>query len=439
MKKILVIGAGRSSSSLIKYLLDHSVDQNWHVTIADMDIELAKKKANDHPSSRAIKFNITDISARNSEIESSDIVVSMLPANLHIEVAKDCIRYKKHLVTASYVSPELKALEKEVVQAGVLFLNEMGLDPGIDHMSAMQIIDKIKSEGGQITSFKSYCGGLIAPECDTNPWNYKFTWAPRNVVLAGQATARYLSNGKLKLIPPNRIFSDIEQIKVKGYGIFDAYANRDSLSYSTPYGIEDAKTVLRGTLRKKGYCKKWNALIKIGLTDGSYVIDNLNELSYKQLVESLLPSGYNIDSFLSKECKIKKSSKEYNAIKWLGLFSNDKISLTSASPAQILQALLEKKWVLGNNDIDMIVMHHEFEYKNARSKKCTFETSLVLKGKDQIQTAMALTVGLPMAIAVKHILNGNIKLKGIQIPLMKELYNPILQELEDFGIRFNHS
>jgi saccharopine dehydrogenase-like NADP-dependent oxidoreductase len=437
MQNILVIGAGRSSSSLIKYLLQNSEKENWKVTVADVSLESVKQKTKDHPNSRAIEFDIQDKEQRSEEIKRADIVISMLPAFMHMDVANDCVKYKKHLATASYVSNEMAALNEKAKEAGIILLNETGLDPGIDHASAMKVIDEIHTKGGELISFKSYCGGLVAPESNDNPWGYKFSWNPRNVILAGQGTAQYIENGKYKYIPYNRLFTQIESVNVDGYGSFDGYANRDSLSYRSVYGIENIPTMLRGTLRMTGYCKAWNVFVKLGLTDDSYKIKASNELTYPELLEAFLPKGNKsikekLIDFMGAEINEEILAK----IEWLGLFENTKIKVVNASPAQILQDLLEEKWKLKEHDKDMIVMQHLFEYKigNSGTKKIT--SSLVVKGEDQVYTAMAKTVGLPLAIATKLILQNKVTARGVVVPTAKEMYEPLLNELESFGVVF---
>jgi saccharopine dehydrogenase (NADP+, L-glutamate forming) len=437
MKKILVIGAGLSASYLIKYLLANAKSQNWEVTVADQNITLAKQKVGKSKFAKAIALNIFNEQERQEAIKEADLVVSLMPASLHILAAKECLKFKKHLVTASYISTEMQALHQQAQDAGILFLNEIGLDPGIDHLSAMEMIHKIQANGGEITSFKSFCGGLIAPEFDNNPWNYKFTWNPRNVVLAGQATAKYLENGALKFIPPNRIFTQTETVNINNYGVFESYANRDSLSYILPYGIQNAKTVLRGTLRKKGFSKSWNLLVKLGITDDSYTITNSHELNYRSFMASFLQDATpkNVESKFCELMGISKNSNDYKRIKWLGLFENQNISLQNATPAQILQDLLQQKWMLQPHDLDMIVMKHEIEYLQ-NNELNTIHSTLVVKGEDKTYTAMAKTVGLPMAIATKLILQNKIKARGVHMPLTAEFYQPILAELANFGIVF---
>ncbi|MEW6469571.1 MAG: saccharopine dehydrogenase C-terminal domain-containing protein, partial [Bacteroidota bacterium] len=315
---------------------------------------------------------------------------------------------------------------------GLIFLNEAGLDPGIDHMSAMQLIDGFKKAGEEILSFRSYCGGLVAPESNDNPWGYKFSWNPRNVVLAGQGgDAQYLEQGALKTIPYEKLFEQTETIEVSGYGRFEAYANRDSLSYRQPYGLEEIPTLLRGTLRMPGFCRAWNALIRLGLTDDTKSIPDSDQLTWEQLIHRLNPV---ITADLAAQ--IHGNSEVFSRLEWLGIFSDRKIPLKNATPAQILQELLEEKWALKPHDKDMIVMQHIFETRNKKKEIRKVKSSLVVIGDDQVYTAMAKTVGLPLAICVKLILQGKIKARGVVIPVLKEIYTPVLKELADNGIRF---
>ncbi len=436
MKKILVLGAGLSASYLIKYLLAHSKKENWQITVADQSLALALSKIKKHDRGEAIELNLLDKPKRESLIAKHDLVISMMPPSLHILVARDCLKFKKHLVTASYLTPEMKKLHSAAAKSGVLFLNEIGLDPGIDHLSAMEMIHDIQSKGGQIETFKSYCGGLVAPEFDTNPWHYKFTWNPRNVILAGNATATFTENGQLKFIPYNRIFLQTETISVKGYGQFEAYANRDSNGYIKPYGIEQAKTVLRGTLRKKGYCRSWNHLVALGLTDDNLILNEAATLTWRNLITALLPpSAKPLEQQLCSFLKIGRQSSEFKKLQWLGIFENKSLGIEQGSPALALQKLLQEKWKLNKGELDMIVMQHQLTYSlNGKTKKRI--SSLVVKGENEVYTAMAKTVGLPMAIAVKLILQNKIKARGVVIPLTREFYEPILKELKKYGIEF---
>jgi len=361
----------------------------------------------------------------------------MLPASLHITVAKDCISLVKNLVTASYVSPEIADLDEKAKQAGVLLLNEIGLDPGIDHMSAMQVIDDIKENGGELTSFKSFCGGLVHPDYDTNPWNYKFTWNPRNVVLAGQGTAQYIKQGKYKYIPYTKLFERTEVMEVLDAGEFEGYANRDSLGYRAAYGLEDIPTLFRGTLRRKGYCKAWNMFVQLGMTDDTYKVENSENLSYRDFINLFFPynNELSVEEKLCSYLNLSQDSEEFRKIEWLGVFTDTIVGLKDASPAQILQKICEEKWTLGVEDKDMIVMQHQFEYvQNGEQKK--LNSSLLVFGDDPRYTSMAKTVGLPVAIAAKLILNGKINSTGVKIPTTKDIYIPVLKELEENGINF---
>ncbi|MFD0761363.1 saccharopine dehydrogenase family protein [Lutibacter aestuarii] len=439
MRKILVIGAGQSSSSLIKYLLDKSISENLHITVADMSLELAKKKILNHKNGQAITLNIFDDFDRNNAIKNADIVVSMLPAHLHINVAKDCLKYGKSMVTASYISNEMKALHQDAVHKNIIFMNEIGLDPGVDHMSAMKIIDEIRTKGGKMLLFESFCGGLVAPESDDNLWNYKFTWNPRNVVLAGQGGAsKFIQEGTYKYIPYHKLFRRTEILNIDGYGKFEAYANRDSLKYRSVYGLDDILTLYRGTIRRVGYSRAWNIFVQLGMTDDSYTMENSENMSYREFTNSFLAYNPNdsVELKLRHYLKIDQDDIIWEKLLELDLFnSTKKIGLKNATPAQILEKILKDSWTLKENDKDMIVMQHLFGYE-LNGKKHQIESSMVCLGDNQVYTAMAKTVGLPVAIATLKILNKEITTPGVQIPINKEVYEPILVELEENGIVF---
>jgi saccharopine dehydrogenase-like NADP-dependent oxidoreductase len=438
MKNILVIGAGRSATALIKYVLANAEKHGWFVTVADADPELAAKKVDGHPLGRGTWLDVTKVNDRRELIERADVVVSLLPAHLHLEVAQDCIRLNKHLITASYVSTEMYRLGDEARDRELIFMGEMGLDPGIDHMSAKQKIDEIKEKGGKLIAFRSYTGGLIAPESDDNPWHYKFTWNPRNVVLAGQGTAQYLENGKYKYIPYNRLFEQYWKINISGMGEYEVCANRDSLLYRDIYGLSDIPNILRGTIRNVGFCDAWNALIKIGLTDGSFPILESKDLTYHALMEAYLGSTEGTGSVRERIADFLGESPFSPVMKkldWLGLFKNKRIGMERATPALILENLLLEKWQLKPEDKDMIIMRHEFEYElDGIHKELT--STLILKGTNSSDTAMAKLVGVPMGIFVKLVMQGKIKAKGVQIPVTKEVYDPVLAELHEFGVEF---
>lgn len=437
MKKVLLIGAGKSSGYLIDYLLKYAVDENYELTVADLSEASALLKTKGLPNSKAIALDINQAEARKKHIQEADIVISMLPAFMHFPVAQDCVQLKKHLITASYVSPEIMSLNESAIANDVLLLNEIGLDPGIDHLSAMKVIHEIQHNGGHLTSFKSFCGGLVAPESNDNPWGYKFSWNPRNVILAGQSTAQFLVDGQYKYLPYQRLFASSEVIEVAGYGKFDAYANRDSLSYRKVYGIEDIATMVRGTLRQHLYCEAWHVFVMLGLTDDSFQIEIPAHYTYADYFASFLP-GSGVD-LLKRLCNFTQKSEHDDIIKmivWTGLLSDKKVDLLKASPAVILQKLLEEKWLLTPHDKDMIVMQHLFEYTNPQKQLKKMSSTLVVIGENSERTAMAKTVGLPLAMAVRKLINGQITLRGVQIPVMPEIYEPLLDELKSYGIHF---
>ena len=439
MKNILIIGAGKSSSALLKYLLDTSEQEALFITIADISIENANKLINKHRNAKAIILDVFDKHQRKEQIQKADIVISMLPARFHIDVAKDCITFNKHMVTASYISSEMKALDAEVKKKGLVFMNEIGLDPGIDHMSAMQVIDKIKDAGGKMLLFESFCGGIVAPESDNNLWNYKFTWNPRNVVLAGQGgAAMFIQEGTYKYIPYTKLFRRTEFLKINDSGNFEAYANRDSLKYRSVYGLNDIPTMYRGTIRKVGFSRAWDIFVQLGMTDDSYTIEASENMSYRDFVNLFL--GYSPSD--SVELKLRSYLNiEQDDVMWAKLVELDlfnpkkKIGLTNATPAKMLQKILEDSWTLQKDDKDMIVMQHLFGYE-LNGKKHQIESSFIVLGENQTYTAMSKTVGLPVGIAALKILKGEIKTPGVQIPINKEVYEPILKELENYGIKF---
>ena len=440
MRNILIIGAGRSASSLIQYLLNKSEVEHLHLTIGDLSKELAQRKTNNHKNATAIALDIFDAKQRQTEIQKADIVISMLPAHLHIEVAKDCITYKKHMVTASYVSDAMQALDADAKANNLIFMNEIGLDPGIDHMSAMKVIDEIRDQGGKLILFESFCGGLVAPESDNNLWNYKFTWAPRNVVLAGQGgAAKFIQEGTYKYIPYHKLFRRTEFLEVEDYGRFEAYANRDSLKYRSVYGLDDALTLYRGTIRRVGFSKAWNMFVQLGMTDDSYQIDNSETISYREFINLFLPyhPTDSVEIKLRLQLGIEQDDIMWDKLLELDLFNSKKIvGLKNASPAQILEKILSEKWTLEEHDKDMIVMYHKFGYEiNGVQKQIDSKMDCI--GDDQTYTAMAKTVGLPVAMATLQILNGKIKTPGVQLPINKEVYLPILEELESYGVIFN--
>ncbi|MEO2057143.1 MAG: saccharopine dehydrogenase C-terminal domain-containing protein [Flavobacteriaceae bacterium] len=439
MRNILIIGAGKSTPYIVKYLMAKSSDENLFLTIGDLNLNNAKKISTSHTNFRAIKFDILNRKNSSEQISKSDIVISMLPARFHILVAKECLKHKKSLLTASYISDEMNELDKEVKSNGVIFMNEIGLDPGIDHMSAMKIIDQIKDDGSELVMFKSYTGGLIAPESDNNLWNYKFTWNPRNVVLAGQGgDAKFIEKNKYKQIPYNELFKNTEPLEIDKYGDFEAYANRDSLKYQNIYKLNNIETFFRGTIRRAGFCNAWDVFVSLGMTDDSYKIENSHMMSYRGYVNYFLSSNLNesIESKIKKKLEIDEKNVIWDKLLELDIFNSAKqISLKNATPAQILEYILLQNWQLEKKDKDMVVMYHKFGYKKNK-KLYQIDSTMVSIGEDETYTAMAKTVGLPLAIATLAILNKKIKSIGVQLPTSKEIYLPILKELEEYNIKF---
>jgi saccharopine dehydrogenase-like NADP-dependent oxidoreductase len=504
MKQILVFGAGKSATVLIDYLLQNAASESWEVTVVDADIELARSKVGQSSQGKAVSFDIMDENKRTQYIRRSDIVISMLPPTLHFLVAKDCIEFSRHLLTASYIDEAIKSLQEKIAEKKLLFLCEMGLDPGIDHMSAMKIIDEIHAQGGKITSFKSHCGGLVAPESDDNPWHYKISWNSRNIILAGKAGAHYREDGKEVKLLYEELFSGEKYVDIPGIGYLGWYPNRDSLSYTSLYGLENANTFIRTTLRHPDFMYGWKNVIDLKLTDESPAYDtdgkslsaifkehldknNFGEWLHKKMSSRLeetktmlenltklseaeqeaedegkaIPGSFmaaddkgnleeiEIDDMKTKGAafvahKMHEANLTLKQLIFLGLDDKETtINKGRCSAADILQFAAEKKLGLRADDKDMIVMLHEFEYESNSSgepgKKSEIRSSLVVKGENSLHTAMAKTVGLPLGIAAKLILKGEIQITGLHIPTVKEIYEPVLKELELQGIKFSET
>jgi saccharopine dehydrogenase-like NADP-dependent oxidoreductase len=501
VKKILICGAGKSATCLIDFLLDQAAEFDWQVIVCDADLSLAERKIDGRKTGTAVSIDIEEDHDRNRLIQDADIVISLLPPALHLLVAKECLKEKKHLLTASYVDEDMKALSKEAAKAGVLFLCEMGLDPGIDHMSAMKIIDQIRGEGGTITSFMSHCGGLVAPESDDNPWHYKISWNPRNIIMAGKSGAKYKQDGKMERMPYEYLFDSQRAIKSEELGWLSWYPNRDSTKYMELYGLEDADTFIRTTLRYPEFIFGWKNIIDLKLTDQYQHFDSTG-LSYKQFfaehlarfnatgiladkisnhlsetkrllqdLQSLTEAeeearelvepgelGEDLTNFMVVEpdgeiknieledvkkragvavaTKLHETKLMMEQLDFLGLDSEEPVNLGSCTAVDVLQSILEKKLALTPGDKDMVVMVHQIEYVDKEGNRKQVESSLIVKGEDHVHTAMAKTVGLPLGIAAVLILSGRIQLTGVRIPVVKEIYEPVLKELEKYGIRF---
>lgn len=440
MQKILILGAGRSATSLIDYLIKEAQNVDWEIRVGDYSLELAQEKCKNKEKCTAFQFDINNENQRKEEIQNADVVISMLPAKFHPVVAELCVEYGKNMVTASYVSSEMKALDQKAKDKGILLLNECGLDPGIDHMSAMKVIDQIREEGGELTAFESFTGGLLSPDTDTeNPWEYKFTWNPRNVVLAGQGIVKFIQEGTYKFIPYHKLFRRTEQVHIPGYGYFEGYANRDSLKYLDVYDLREIKTIYRGTFRRPGFCRTWDVFVQLGATDDTYQMEAVDKMTHRTFINSFL--SYNphdsVELKLAHYLNLELEGPEMHRLKWVGMFDDTPVGLEEGTPAQILEHILKKKWSLQPEDKDMIVMWHKFEFFDKSKNPQEVHSTLVATGDDATETAMAKTVGLPVGIATKLILNKQIDLSGVHIPIKKEIYSPILDELENLGFEMS--
>jgi len=419
MKKILLFGAGKSATCLLDYLSRVVEEQHWYITVADADLSLLQKKLTPSEYVHVLSFDVRHDERRSALIAQADLVISLLPPFLHILIARDCVRLCKHLLTASYADDSIRVLRPGIEANNLLFLCEMGLDPGIDHMSAMLLIDRIRQEGGSIRSFRSHTGGLVAPESDDNPWHYKVSWNPANVVRAGSSGAVYLENRRVREIGYAEIFEDPHMVKVGNHGVWAWYPNRDSLSYIPVYGLESAETFLRTTLRHPAFCEGWNFLVKAGLTRDDD------------------KTGAQIKTFRDWSRPIEPFLNTVNLDRYtrLGLFDDLPLPAAGLSSARILQYLIETRWKMNESDRDMILMLHEIDYE-LNGTAFFLKSSLMVKGENALRTAMAKTVGLPLGIAARLILEEKINVRGLQIPIIPEIYLPVLEELSKEGILF---
>lgn len=423
---IVLFGAGKSATVLIDFLLDITAREGWQCTVADHDKGLVERKLAAAPHAHAVGLDIRNAAARMALVAAADVVISLMPPALHFLLAQDCLKAGKHLLTASYVDEQIRAMKKDVEAAGLLFLCEMGLDPGIDHMSAMQLVHRIRRTGGIITGFRSHCGGLVAPESDTNPWHYKISWNPRNVVLAGKQGAVYRERGQTQKTAYTKLFAEAGQVYIPQLGQLAFYPNRDSLAYIPVYDMADADTFVRTTLRYPDFCSGWNQLVQWQLTDETirYQTDGLTGESFlkKHLAHHQIPFPA-INELLQKQ------------LLSLGLLGDCPLPDGEHSAADILQYLLETRLPLQATDQDMVVMLHEIDY-TLEDQQHSINSSLVVKGRDALHTAMAQTVGLPLGIAAVLLLRNQLPVRGLHIPILPEIYAPVLQWLEDVGIRF---
>ena len=430
---ILIIGAGKSATVLIQYLQQKAVENDWYILLADGDEAIAKNKWNNAPNGTALGIDIENKLDRQNLVQKADIVVSMMPAQLHFLVAKDCLHFGKPLFTASYVDDNMRSIASEIEAKQLLFLCEMGLDPGIDHMSAMAIIDEIHQKGGKISSFKSHCGGLVAPESDDNPWHYKISWNPRNIILAGKAGAIYLENGATISKDYSTIFEQAPVVDLPGIGHLAFYPNRNSLSYIDTYHLHGVKDFVRTTLRYPAFCIGWNAIVQLHLTDET-VVDLAPNTTVKNWFESHIQQK-GLEQILEKFTQDPAIKVQ---LEFIGLYEPTPIPSQFNSNASILQWLLEGKWKLTATDKDLVVMLHEIEY-SIGTRQFKLDSSMVFTGEDAINTAMATTVGLPLAMGVCAYLKGEIKMTGLHIPIDARIYQPILKSLAEEGIVFQET
>lgn len=437
MKNVLICGAGMSATNLISYMLEHSEEYDWNVIVGDINIETARRKINGHPRGKAVYFDCYDDELMEQYIKDADMVISLLPPGMHSAAAKIALRHNAHVVTASYASQEMMDMHEDAEARGLTFLNELGADPGIDHMNGMRSIDKIRDKEGELLAFTSYCGSLIAPESLDNPWNYKFTWSPMNVVTAGSSGASYYKDHKIHCIPYSRLFTDQEEIIIPDFRTFEAYENRDSVTYRKKYGLDDIPTMIRATLRYPGFCKAWNLLVKLGLTANNYQILGSENMTYRQWVESFLPeTDLSLEDNLSGVLGISRDGCLYKQLLWTELLSNRPVTRKNGTPAEILLDLLQDKLRFKHGDTDMLVFYERIEYK-LNQELYEHVSYMVTKGIDHWHTAISRTVGLPAAIGAKLILNGQIKSRGVLYPWAKEVYEPVLNELEELGIAYS--
>ncbi len=437
MHTILVAGAGKSSTVLIQYLLTHARKNKWTVIVADGDANSIAEKIQEHPCAEAAVIDITKNSDREPLVKRADIVISLMPPHLHIYLAKDCLKYKKCLITSSYASEEMQQLDKAAREAGLMFMNEMGLDPGIDHMTLSKIINSIHRVAGSIYSIKSYCGGLVAPESDNNPWHYKFSWNPKNIITAGVGGAKFLSNGKEVDVPYEKIFDHNKKIKVDGLGMLAYYPNRDSMKYLETYNIPDIKTFMRATLRYPAFCAGWDAFIALGLTSQT---DEFVKTGQTYTTWLMAKSGCTdkskLQQHLTEKLKLEKDSKVISLFQWMGFFDDLPLTPGTSSSGEILLKMLLERWNMASAEKDMVVMQHEVEYMH-KGRKSKLISSMTLKGESRDKSAMAKTVGLPMGILARLILTEKITPPpGVVIPNMQSVYKPVLTELAQYGIEF---
>jgi len=434
VKKVLVLGAGLVSRPLVRYLMD----SGFEVTVASRTVSKAEKLVEGHTLGRALALNVDDVAAMRQLVQNCDVAVSLLPATRHIEVARACLDMGKHMSTTSYVSPQMRALDAEAQEKGLLLLNEMGVDPGIDHMSAMQVIHQEEQAGGTLVGFSSWCGGLPAPEANDNPFGYKFSWSPKGVLIASRSSAKYLKNGEVVDIPAERLFADPAQVEIPSVGTFEGYPNRDSVSYMDTYGFSNrVKDMFRGTLRNQGYCMLLTQMIRLGLIEDAPQQDFSNT-TYRGLMEKMFNQP--LEETIPAKLKVSAQESPLEAMKFIGLLSDEPIEIESGSLMDMLADRMQKTLAYKPGERDMLLMRHDitFEYEGGKRKE-RVTAIMVDFGIPNGDSSMARTVSLPAAIGTRMLLEDKIRLRGVQIPVVADIYNPVLEELEKMGIGFKET
>ncbi|MFH1748424.1 MAG: saccharopine dehydrogenase C-terminal domain-containing protein [Planctomycetota bacterium] len=436
MKKVLVLGAGLVSRPLVRYLLDQP---DFHVTVASRTVSKAEKLIDGHAKGTALRLLADDERNKLEKLISEhDLAISLLPAPLHPVVAELCIKHKKHMVTTSYVSDKMMSFNGPAKEAGVMVLNEVGVDPGIDHMSAMRIIHDVEKRGGKVVSFRSYCGGLPAPDCNDNPWGYKFSWSPRAVCTAGKNSARFRENGVQVDIPGPELFTCTHPVTVEGIGELEAYPNRDSLGYISVYGLEGIETMFRGTFRYPGWCVCLKGVVDLGMLDESPVTYPAG-MTFAQWTAGLIKSDSpaNIRQQVADFLKMEPAADALDRLEWLGLFSDEPLPITEkkTTALDILAARMNEKMPYQPGERDMIALVHKFVARFPGQPEEHISSTLIDYGQPEGDSSMARTVSLPAAVGTKLILTGEITDTGVHVPVKPEIYNPVLNELETMNIR----
>ncbi|MGB0430082.1 MAG: saccharopine dehydrogenase C-terminal domain-containing protein [Bacteroidia bacterium] len=436
MLNILLLGAGRTAHYFLEYILTEGKKNGWHLRVGDfVQTSLEQLPQNSEHFSKLL-FDVKSQQQVENEVQKANIVVSLLPAQFHYTVAKECIRFGRHFLSASYVSDDFKAVAQEIKQKGLIFIKEVGLDPGLDHMSAMKMLDEIRNKGGQIKRFLSYTGGLMSPGLKNNPWQYKFTWNPMYVVIAGRDGGIYLRRNKIKRIPYHRLFKEIDELEMPGHGTFDAYYNRNSLKYIHEYALENVESVIRYTLRRKGFCEAWAPLVSLGLTDNQFQFNFDKHITNREFLNMFVRKGKgSLEERVVKVIGHNQGTDVFKKLQWFGLFDNREIKILNGTSAQFLEQIIMPKWALEPTDRDAIYMAHVCYYQQ-QNKLYKRKSYLAVEGENSEQTAMAKTVGLPLAAATKLVASKQFKAPGLHIPTSANLYEPILTELQNNGVRF---